>query len=226
MANRLLFIDDDFNPTIRTGAEVILRDIIDDELKPEGYDIGPSNFAGYTRCPDGTKNPDCWDFGLSVRTHLQNRPFYYPVDMQSDNKLGSMFFAADAACAYFQEFVLNQNRWEEIVAVIVDIMMAPGTFLPAHYKDKIVNYDNAGDYLRMYIGELVAKFRIPQNPDTVLPVMVLTNKKLKKTNGLIHKPHQGGTNRLLVWGMEKEYATDHPKSLVERLNWIVAQRVR
>jgi len=230
MPKRLLFIDDDFEPTVRSGAEKTLKKVID-TLTEGKFNIGPSDFAGYTRCPDKMKDKGLWDFGLSVCTPLQNSPFDYPVDKKSGSDLGSsefgsMFFAADAACAYFREFVLNKERWEEIDAVIIDIMMSEGTFLPGKYKNETVNDDNAGDYLRKYLGELVSEYRIPQNDNTVLPVMVLTNKQLKISNGLIHEPKQESKDRLLVWGMEKEYATKNIKSFIDRINWLADRRVQ
>ena len=251
---RLLIIDDDFHPDPpdgQTGAEQQLRCFID-EFKSSGYKIGPSDFSGFTPLPDAQA-------GVSVCNPLLNNkfPFIYPnknqcrcihpypgerqcqcsyPDTEQCSRYGSMFFTADAAFRYFKEFVTQPARWDEIAAVVIDIMMPPGDLLPAkrEYRRK-VNETNAGDYLKEYLKELVATYRIPQNPNTILPVMVLTNKRLTddgrtplkvNQNGRQSIPRQGDTDRLWVWNMEKAYALDNPGALVSNLNQIVAGRVR
>jgi len=226
---RLLFIDDDFNPTVRSGAEGTLRGFIND-FKSAGYDIGPSDFAGFTNCPDKT-------LGISVcNPLLKNTSHFIPPSLnQRSSKDGSMFFAVDAAFKYFEEFVKDDNRWNEIDAVIIDIMMPPGTLLSAKYRRSRVDENNAGVYLKRYLKELVAEYRIPQNPDIVLPVMVLTNKSLiddqgrplkVNQNGRQPDPQPGSPDRLLVWNIEKTYARNNLGALVKILDRMVARRVR
>lgn len=231
---RILFIDDDFNPRVNTGARETLCTFIE-KFKSAGYEIGPSNFGDYTKCPDG-------DFGISVyNPNLAQNDygewviFNYPNVNQNTCEHGSMFFAVDAAYVFFREFVLDNDRWNEIDAIVIDIMMPPGTLLPAKYRRNRVDESNAGDYLKRYLKELVAEYRIPLNPDVILPVMVLTNKNLTDDNGIplgINQkgrqpmPQAGAEDRLWVWNMEKTYAREHPEALVKNLNRIVAGRVK
>ena len=231
---RLLFIDDDFDPEVQTGAEEQLRLFID-AFKSAGYKIGPSDFAGCTKCPDG-------DFGLSVYNPDQvpndrdeSYIFNYPSADQAVSEQGSMFFAVDAAFEYFQDFVLDDDRWSEIDAVVIDIMMPAGTLLPTKYRRNRVDESNAGAYLKRYLKELVEEHRIPQNPDVILPVMVLTNKQLTDDRGIPlgvnqkgkqPKPQAGDKDRLWVWNLEKTYARNHPEALVKNLIQIVAGRVK
>jgi len=231
---RLLLIDNDFDPKARTGAEETLRLFIE-AFKSAGYEIGPSNFAGCTKCPDG-------DFGLSVynpdrvpNDRDERYIFNYPSADQPDSEQGNMFFAVDAAFDYFLKFVTEDSRWNEIDAVVIDIMMPAGTLLPAKYRRNRVNESNAGEYLKRYLKELVAEYRIPQNPDVILPVLVLTNMQLTddrgmpfgvNKNGKQPEPRLGAEDRLWVWNMEKIYARNYPEFLVKNLNEIVAGRVK
>lgn len=203
-------------------------------FKEAGYAIGPSNFADCTKCPNG-------DFGISVynpnkipNDHGEKNIFNYPDRDQAVCDHGSMFFAVDAAFDYFYKFVTESSRWDEVDAVVIDIMMPPGTRLPGTYKNSNVNGDNAGVYLKKYLSELVTKFRIPQNPGVILPVMVLTNRLADdranppkvNQNGRQPKPQDGAKDRLWVWNMEKTFALNNPDSLVINLKKIVDGRVK
>ena len=231
---RILFIDDDFNPSVNTGARDTLCSFIE-KFKSEGYEIGPSNFAGCTRCPDGDFGISVYNPDLAPNDNGESEIFNYPNKDQAISEHGSMFFAVDAAYDYFFEFVTEDARWNEIDAIVIDIMMPPGTLLPKKYRRNRVDGNNAGAYLKRYLKELVAEYRIPQNPDTILPVMVLTNKQLTDDNGIslgVNQngrqpiPQAGAEDRLWVWNMEKTYAREHPEVLVTNLNRIVAGRVK
>ena len=228
---RVLFIDDDFSPKVSSGTEDLARLV--GELESAGYRIGPSEFDGCMQCPapPGNAKPVVKD-GMSVYNAAKNingrKLFKSLSDSPATSDYGSMFFKVDAAFAYFEKFVTEEDRWSEIDVIIIDIMMPPGANLHKKYRHEKtdIKNDNAGIYLMRHLCELVEDQIFNRNPGTILPVMLLTQREGAEPNGLLHRPQSGEKNRLLVWGMTKEYALDKANegAFVGRLNWLVDGR--
>ena len=253
---RVLFIDDELSPAkANTEAGKTLLSFIE-SIWDLGYAIGPSDIAPWVTPINGRD-------GLSVYDRSGVEKIVLPRGNLAMKNDGSMFFTVDAAFNYFTQFVQNPVLWNDIDGIIIDIMMDPQQLLQ-NYLDtkhseviqqaqetgtssgtitkKIAGYNDAGDYLVEYIRDLVAMPGTPLNPETILPVLVLTNKPILNEKGLTvgeHKlgkpprPRSGGTNRLWIWKMTKVKASEtvngkRNEAFVRALEWMgmVGTRVK
>ena len=191
---RLLLIDDDFHPTDRTPADTDVLSRIVDKFLMAGHTIGLVDISLFAKCRGkfgiSIYNPDNVSNGRGEKHKFNN-----PSDDSSDDQYSraNMFYAVDAAFVYFERFVTEDDRWNEIDAIVMDINMPPGDLLPmkcrevfqqsnadswkiTYLKKKEVNQEYAGFWLTAYLGTLVKKYRISgNNPNALLPVLMLAN---------------------------------------------------